>query len=83
MVARSEKQSNTGLTAMQAKIHFLTGELRSGGAHLVNCGRLGWEEGSELDDVAEFTDEIGDRFDATAKRDKVTCKVCRRIAGIK
>jgi hypothetical protein len=72
-----------GIIAMKPKVHFLTGELKVSGAHLVNCGRIGWDEELDLDGVGEFTDELGDRFEATAKRDKVTCKVCRRIAGIK
>ena len=66
----------------QTKVHFLTGELRAGGAYLINCGRVGWNEDVDLDDVGEFTDELDHRFKATAKRDKVTCKICRRIAGI-
>lgn len=60
-----------------AKVHLLTGELKSGGSAVMCCGKVGWEDGGD-----EYTDVQGFRFEATSERRRVTCKVCRRSAGI-
>lgn len=60
------------------KTHLLTGELKSSGSAVTFCGKVGWEE-----DVAdEYTDAENRRFEATTEQRRVTCKVCRRAAGI-
>jgi hypothetical protein len=67
------------MTVVLAKVHWLTGYVRSGGAHQTMCGRFGWEE----DASDEFTDAECRRFEATEKREKVTCRNCLRAAGIR
>ena len=63
------------MSAREVKVHFLTGELSSGGAASTVCGKIGWKEFGD-----EYSDAIGNRFEATAKVRKVTCKSCRRAA---
>jgi hypothetical protein len=65
------------VSARTVKVHLLTGELRWNGSAKMFCGKIGWE----CDDISsEYNDEIGNRFEATAKRKECTCKSCQRAA---